>query len=202
MHINECEIELCIFFHADVTKKNIYIIHGNISKIFIHLRSRIGWYDAIFYCCIASHTLRENKNSCFIHIWSMRHLFDSLQVWFQIWDWVTWSPLCNQQMDGYMTSKAFTYSLHGVSWLPLEIEALLEMGYKKEKAVPFSKFDLEWTKHVWLDLRPPHRKEYMPSTINLSKVYCWEVLGPMIEFTTDILLNGHVAKMTSKYLCL
>lgn len=47
-----------------------------------------------------------------------------------------------------MTSKAFIYSLHGVSWPPLEIAGLLEMGYKKEKAVPFSKFVLEWTKHV------------------------------------------------------
>lgn len=42
----------------------------------------------------------------------------------------------------------------------------------------------------------------MPGAINWSKVYGWEVLGPMVEFTTDILLNGHVAKMTSKYLCL
>lgn len=59
------------------------------------------------------------------------------------------------QMDGYMTSKAFTYSLHAVRWLSLGIVAVLGTGYTKEKVVPFSKFVLEWINHLWLDLRPP-----------------------------------------------
>lgn len=65
------------------------------KKKFSHVGPRVEWYAVIFYYCITSHILPEDQNRCFIYFWSRRHLFDSLQVWLQVWGQAIWSPLCN-----------------------------------------------------------------------------------------------------------
>lgn len=46
-----------------------------------------------------------------------------------------------------------------------------------------------------------HRKEFMPSTINLVKgpLMTWPVMGPKCEPTTAVLLNRHAVKLLPKY---